>query len=282
MVHPAFDIRKNDLANSPADCQLLIEISAQAFNYILFSRSPDQLFLLRQYRIYTSSDKTYRDVLEEIISGDEVLQKYADKAIVVYNFPEANIVPSELFNNTVKSAATKLVYGNTDHHFIFDEEIGDQGMRNIYFVSKDLHSLCKEKFKGSKFWHLYTMILKSADALRHAGETSARVIFYNDKFIVTVYKDGALQLIQTFAYQTPEDAAYYLLLICKQFGINQYEFVLNISGLIDAQSPLYTELLKYFAHVNHEGVPATYGTNGLLDEYPSHYFSPLLKLSLCV
>lgn len=282
MVHPAFDISRNDLANTPDNCQLLIEISAQAFNYILFTRTPDQLFLLRQYRIYTSSEKTYRDVLEEIISGDEVLQKYSANAFIVYNFPEANIVPSEIFNNSIKAAATKLVYGNTDHHFIFDEKVGDQGMHNVYFISKDLHSLCREKFKGSSYWHLYTMILMSDNTTRDAGETAARVIFYNDKFIVAVYKQGMLQLIQTFAYQTPEDAAYYLLLICKQFEISQYDLVLNISGLIDAQSPLYTELLKYFAHVNHEGVPETYGTNGLLDEYPPHYFSPLLKLSLCV
>ena len=97
-----------------------------------------------------------------------------------------------------------------------------------------------------------------------------------------VYKAGELQLIQTFAYQTPEDAAYYLLLICKQFKIAQTDLVLKISGLIDAQSALYTELLKYFEHVQHEGIPAELSTAGILDEYPSHYFSPLLKMSLCV
>jgi hypothetical protein len=109
-----------------------------------------------------------------------------------------------------------------------------------------------------------------------------RVIFYNDKFIAAYFKAGQLQLMQTFCYQTPEDAAYYLLLICMQFGIQPQEMVLNISGLIDTQSALYTELLKYFSQVNYEGVPSSYTTNGLLEEFPSHYFSPLLKMSLCV
>ena len=281
MVHPAFDISNTDLANTPDDCQLLIEISAQAFNYILFTKSPDKLYLLRQYRIYTSGDKTNRDILEEIIAGDDILQKYAHRAIVVYNFPEANIVPAELYNHDLKQPVTRLSYGSVDHHFVFDEQVRDQNLHNIYFVSRDLHSLCREKFKGSQYWHLYTMVLlwPPGDA---PAENIARVVFYNDKFIAAVYKQGQLQLVQTFAYQTPEDAAYYLLLICKQFRINQRDLNLKISGLIDAQSALYTELLKYFEHVHSEGIPASYGTNGLLDEYPSHYFSPLLKMSLCV
>jgi hypothetical protein len=110
----------------------------------------------------------------------------------------------------------------------------------------------------------------------------ARVIFYNDKFITAFFIDGALQLLQTFSYQTPEDVSYYLLLISNQFNVKPSQINLNISGLIDTQSPLYGELTKYFEEVNYEGIPLSYGTNGILEEYPTHYFSPLLKMSLCV
>lgn len=280
MVQPAFDIRNESLENLPEESRLLIEISAQAFNYILFTRSPDQLLMLRQYRLYTTGDKNTRDLLEEIIAGDEMLQRYASRAIVVYNFPESNILPSSLVNAELRNSVSSLVYGSADHHFLFDEKIRDNDLHNIYTVSKDLHSLCREKFQGSQYWHLYTMLLLWP--AEQAQGSVTRVIFYNDKFVAAFFRNGKLQLLQTFSYQTPEDAAYYLLLICKQFEIQQQEMVLNISGLIDTQSALYTELLKYFVHVNYEEVPESYGTNGLLDEFPSHYFSPLLKMSLCV
>jgi hypothetical protein len=280
MVQPAFDIGNENLESLPAESRLLIEISAQAFNYILFTRSPDQLLMLRQYRLYTTGDKNTRDLLEEIIAGDELLQRFASRAIVVYNFPESSILPSSLFNTEIRNPISSLVYGNADHHFLFDEKIRDRELHNIYSISKDLHSLCREKFKGSQYWHLYTMLLLWPSD--QSQGCVSRVIFYNDKFIVALFRDGKLQLLQTFSYQTPEDAAYYLLLICRQFDIQQQEIVLNISGLIDTQSALYTELLKYFVNVNYEEVPESYGTNGLLDEFPSHYFSPLLKMSLCV
>jgi len=282
MVQPAFDIRNEEAGILPEDCQLLIEISAQTFNYILFTRNPDQLFMLRQYRIYTTADKNTRDVLEEIIAGDEVIRNFAHRATIVYNFPEAAILPSALAGTDLAGAVLNLLNGHADHHFIFDEEVRNSDMRNVYSVTRDLHSLCREKFNGGQFWHLYTMVLlSSGDSVQQQG-TCSRVIFYNDKFVVAVFREGRLQLIQTFNYNTPEDAAYYLLLICKQFGIPQEEMVLHLSGLIDTQSALYSELLKYFTDVKYDDIPENYGTNELLQEFPSHYFSPLLKMSLCV
>ena len=282
MVHPAFDIKRSDTDNLPADCRLLIEISAQSFNYILFTRSPDQLYILRQYRVYTSGDKNTRDILEEIISGDPLLTQFGHNPVIVYNFPDANLLPSEYFKTELKAPVTKLVYGDAETELIFDENVSDWNIHNVYTVSKDLHTLCREKFKGGQYWHLYTMILRWSKESELPQGNFARVIFYNDKFITAFFINGALQLMQTFSYQTPEDVSYYLLLICKQFNIPASQILLNISGLIDTQSPLYSELTKYFEQVNYEGPPSSYSTNGILEEYPPHYFSPMLKMSLCV
>lgn len=282
MIHPAFDIKRSDSHNLPGDCRLLIEISTQSFNYILYTRSPDQLFILRQYRIYTSGDKNTRDVLEEIISGDPLLAQFGHNASIVYNFADANLLPSEYYKSELKVPVTKLLYGDTESDLIFDEHVNDWNIHNVYTVSKDLHTLCREKFRSGQYWHLYTMILRwSRDNKMPAG-SFARVIFYNDKFVTAFFINGALQLLQTFSYQTPEDVSYYLLLICKQFSIPATQITLNISGLIDTQSPLYIELTKYFEEVHFEGIPSTYGTNGILEEFPSHYFSPMLNMSLCV
>lgn len=281
MIHPAFDIRREDVEHLPDDSRLLIELSGQSFNYILFTRSPEQLFILRQYPLYTSGDKNTRDILEEIISGDTVLQQYGSTAIIVYNFPDVNLVPEELFRSEIKSPVAKLLHGETAADLIFDEQVHDWNIHNIYAVSKDLHNLCKDKFRGGQYWHLYTMILKWSKQ-NEPGGTYARIIFYNDKFVTALFKDGAIQLLQTFSYQTPEDAAYYLLLVCRQFAIAPAQLALHISGLIDEQSALYSELIKYFEEVHYEGIPESYGTNGILEQYPAHYFSPLLKMSLCV
>lgn len=282
MVQPAFDIGTGDLSALPENSSLLIEISGQSFNYLVFTREPFHLHLLREYRMYTTGDKTSRDLLEEIISEDPVLGRFGANAVVVYNFPDATILPEEGFDVRLNGAITRLVYGDAESGFIFNEPIAGLDMHNVYCVSRDLHAICRDRFKGSQYWHIYTILLRWSQQNPFESPAGIRVIFYHDKFIAAFFVDGKLQLIQTFTYQTPEDAAYYLLLIAKQFEINPQQLVLHISGLIDSQSALYTELMKYFSELVYEGIPDTYSTNGLLQEFPPHYFSPLLRMSLCV
>jgi hypothetical protein len=277
MVQPAFDIGNPQ----PGEGYLLIEVSAQSLNYILYKKDPQQLLLLRQYRLYTTGDRSSRDLIDEVIDADTVFQQHADRALIVYNFPESSIVPSELYNDESRNSMTTLLYGDDSNDILFGEEVKGRDMHNAYRVPRDIHSLLKEKFKGGQYWHIYTLMLLCGNGQHPTKEKVIRTVFYHDKFIAAFYNNDQLQLIQTFNYQTPEDVAYYLLLVCKQFNFGQQDIALFVSGLIDSQSALYTELLKYFAYVQEEGLPGDMEINSMLEEFPAHYFSPLLKMSLC-
>ena len=103
-----------------------------------------------------------------------------------------------------------------------------------------------------------------------------------DQFLVVVFKDKAIQLLQSYTYQTPDDVSYYLLSICNRFQISQDKVTLIVSGLLDEQSRLFQELLKYFLHVQWDQLPDNVQMDAVFSPYPSHYFSPLLKMALCV
>lgn len=282
MVQPAFDIGIGDVTHLSGGEQLLIEVSGHSFNYILYSASPYRLHLLRQYRLYTTGDKNTRDVMEEIFADDELLRKYAAGAVVVYNFPEASLVPEGLYNDDIREPVVRLVSGQADGSHIFDEKVGNTGIYNIYSVSKELHAMFCEKLGNRPYTHIYTLFMKWSVAENPDHGPLTRVIFYSDRFIAAMFRNGQLLLTQTFMYQTPEDAAYYLLLMCRQWSVNPSEMRLLVSGLLDTQSALCTELMKYFGNVEYESLPPEYEPNPVLEEFPPHYFSPLLKMSLCV
>ncbi len=282
MVQPAFDIGELPVEDIPAGARLLLEVSDKSLNYILYTREPQQLLLLRQYRMYTSADRSVRDLLEEIISEDPVLEHYGGQATVVYNFPGSMLVPEQHYAPELNQALTRVGFGDTSADFVFHEPVAGAAIRNVYSVARDIHSLVKQKFSGSRYIHFYTtLLLWSQQPGEHTGSL-VRVVFYNDKFVAGFFRQGQLHLVQTFTYQTPEDVAYYLLMIGRQFGIPQQDMYLYVSGLIDSQSALYAELLKYFPQVHNEGIPESYDLKGLLNDYPAHYFSPLLNISLCV
>lgn len=281
MLQPAFNIGSADAAPGARSSHLLVELSAQSFNYILYAKDPFELLLLRQYRLYTTGDKSLRDLIEEVAEGDEVIRQHAGNAVFVYNFPEASIIPGHYYHPEINDSISRLMYGEDGSELVFREQIKDTDMHNVYRVPKEIHSMLKEKFTGSQYWHIYTLMLLSPDVKQHSTENNIHTVFYHDHFIAAYFANNGLQLIQTFHYQTPEDAAYYLLLICRQFNINQKDMSLTVSGLIDSQSALYAELLKYFPEVKEDGIPEEIKINGLLEEFPGHYFSPLLKMSLC-
>lgn len=281
MIQPAFNIGNTDHALEVTDGQVLVELSAQSLNFIFYKKDPGELLLLRQYRLYTSSEKSANDIIGEIIKGDPVLEKYAPNALIVYNFPESSIVPGKYAEPDFNGAVSSLIYGDDPNDFIFGEPVKDLGMCNVYRIPKAIHTLLKEKFPGCTFRHLYTMMLLAENKIQSDKSNTIRTVFYHDKFICSLFTGPSLQLLQTFNYQTPEDAAYYLLLVCKQFNIVVADMLLCVSGLIDSESSLYTELLKYFPDVTEEGVPDEIESHDLLKDYPVHYFSPLLKMSLC-
>jgi hypothetical protein len=109
-----------------------------------------------------------------------------------------------------------------------------------------------------------------------------KCIFYPEKFIVAFFSDKELQILQTYEYETPEDVSYYLLKICRQFDVAQQNLNVNVSGLIERDSVLYAELLKYFQHLECDHMPQLLETKGLLQDIPEHYFSPILKMAVCV
>jgi hypothetical protein len=54
-----------------------------------------------------------------------------------------------------------------------------------------------------------------------------------------------------------------------------------ISGYAEDDSALLTEVKKYFLHFHLDEVPQTF-SKGLFNPLPVHFFSPLLKMALCV
>jgi hypothetical protein len=103
--------------------------------------------------------------------------------------------------------------------------------------------------------------------------------FNTEYFIVLVKKNKQAQLVQTYSYKTPLDVVYYLLKICYEFQIKQPEVFVIVSGLIDKDSNMYTELHNYFLNLHFAQAPS-YSIPE--NDHPHHYFTSLYNLAACV
>jgi hypothetical protein len=88
--------------------------------------------------------------------------------------------------------------------------------------------------------------------------------------------------MQSFPYDIPEDVSYHLLNITDQFHLEAQDITIRVAGLIDTSSALYAELMKYFLLVEADARPEFFSYDAAFDEYPSHFFTPVFLLGLCV
>ena len=282
MIRPSFDIVSPQWnAEQQEDNYLVIEVSDRLFSFVLCDAAREHIYCLRQYDFDWHQKTSLSEQLDAIIDNDPYLQGRVKDVTVVYNYEESNLVPEGYFNLGLNKTLTELVFGKAKKGLVISEKINNWSVYNVYRIPREVHTKMQQRFSAGRYWHYYSLLLTSYNPQEGAAPVCT-VIFYADRFICFIDNAGKLQLIQTWIYQTPEDVSYYLLAICSRYGYNQETIHLKVGGLIDEQSALYTELLKYFLEVSLVTIPASMENNELLREYPQHYFSPLLTIASCV
>ncbi|MBO9633388.1 MAG: DUF3822 family protein [Chitinophagaceae bacterium] len=282
MLKATFDIIPDSIASENLQNNLLLmEVSDQIFCYVLYSRESRRFLGFRQYNLDFIPGKSPLEALSEILSGDEHLQHHFAEAYLVYHYTDSNLLPEKYFTIDLNKPITEVVYGNARKGLLLNDKVEGWGLYNIYRIPREVHSLLQQKFSAGKYWHYNTLLLSGIDQETIEGDM-IKVVIAADKFAVVVFKNKQLQLAQSYHYQTPEDVSFQLLALALQFGIDQETASLRVSGLMDEQSILYQELLKYFNQLEWEQLPVETSTEEGFSDFPAHYFSPLLKMALCV
>jgi uncharacterized protein DUF3822 len=283
MQKPAFQIQVADITDADLlQSRLLVEVNPNAFTYVLLNQRNMSPVVVKYFQLDHAGDRPLTEILREILQEDELLRRPVKETLLVYNFPESSLVPEPLFSMDTNKEIIEVIHGNLNKGLILTEKIPWWEFFNVYRISQDVHQLLQQQFTAGKYWHYYSLLLKSYKMFDSADLTDCiKVIFYSDKMIALVIREGKIQLIQTFPYQDTKDVAYHLLNCCHQLGMDPESVRLLVGGLIDKQSALSTELHKYFLQIYFEQIDESIKVTDELKELPLHYFSSILKMAVC-
>jgi len=283
MHKPAFTIEASGISDEDLlQCRLLVEVNPNAFTYVLLNQRNMSPLVVKYFQLEHNKENPLTDLLQDILDGDELLKRPVKETLLVYNFPESSLVPEAVFTMDTNREIIDTLHGNLQKGLILTEKIPWWELFNVYRVSPDLHQLLQQNFSAGKYWHYYSLLLKSYKMFDSTdNETCIKVIFYSDKMVALAVRDGQPVLIQTFHYHDTKDVAYHLLNCCNQLGLDQEGVRLLVGGLIDRQSALSTELHKYFLKIQFEEIDESIKVTDELKELPLHYFSSILKMAVC-
>lgn len=214
--------------------------------------------------------------LDELFSANPDLNTTFFEVLVCYDYPRQTMVPSEYYRVDDAAVLLQAMCGNTSDASIVSELVTGGKMYNVYAVPKDIYEWMNRKFPAGKYWHHYSVAIKSIAGADASGSIS--IDLGTDNFSLVAGKSDSFLLAQNFSYSTPADVMYYLLKVCQQFNLTQQDVKLVLSGLIEKDSALYKVLHQYF--LNLEFRNALWNMDN--SEYPAHFFTSLNDLALCV
>lgn len=203
------------------------------------------------------------------------LQDYSFASVVACAaFPQALLYPIKYFKRDY--SALQLVYDLPAQAYFYDT-IAEWQMVNAYAVPERVYDSLTDAFSKVQFLHCYTPAIKIYNG--YVADNQLAVHFNGPYFQVLLKKDLSVHLAQTYSYQSPADVVYYLLKICLEFGLSQQEVFLILSGLVEKDSSIYTELQQYFINIHFTQQPEISLPK---NPHPHYFFTSIYNLAACV
>lgn len=280
---PAADLRLMDASLSEAvanGCHLACAVHSRGIDFAA----------LDLHRSRYLAIESFRGIQTEVAQQLEA----ALQASTLANFSWQSVsvalagVPFTLLPNALYSAGCELDVLRFNHPLPADaqaasDRIEDLELRVIYQLPAALQQTFATRFPGVQFVHGSTALLSGL--LQVANRTKGQQVFVNVRsqhIDLTVLSGDTLLFHNAFAWQVPEDLAYYTLYTLEQLGLNSATIPVYLTGEVKMDSPVYRLLKNYLGKLDFQAVAASPALSASLSSAPKHYFFNLLNQYLCV
>jgi Protein of unknown function (DUF3822) len=253
---------------------LSVRLGKHHFGFAISNQHTNELLQLSWYVL----DETGRHELDEVYMKHPELRNSFERVMVGYDHPRSILVPHGSCTENDPGLMLEAMYGGNGTHTIITESIPGWQLQNIYAVPGQIQDWLIRHFPSAHYRHNYSVGIKQINSTD--SEDSLLVDFRSNDFTLVASKAGNLLLVQTFSYATPTDVIYYLVKVCQELAFTQETVTLALSGLIEEESNLYTELNKYFLHIRFRDSSWQIQA-GREQAYPAHFFTSLNDLALC-
>ncbi|MBV9986669.1 MAG: DUF3822 family protein [Chitinophagaceae bacterium] len=266
----------SDTLNEPETGRLTLEIGQRQLACMVRKpgqKTPDgfELFDIED------EDMEPADLFSSIQSGSRILTRGYPNTRCYYNTPEALIMPAAKFSPAAAEDFLSLVFGESQEADTRHDRLpGD--LVTIYRVPKSLHELVGRNFVLYQPHHSFSGLLEQVIARKDLPSHYLKLQFYAHHFILLYMKQGQLQLIRSFSYQSPQDVLYHLSNMAQQFHIPAAEALIEVSGMLEADGISQKQLHALFGHVQFDSIAGDEAFLSATALYPAYYFTPAYNL----
>ena len=271
----AFEILPETI--EPENCTLTCELTPDSFSYAIRNDEENKIVSVGVYQYEKTRLQTgFPIALQILFHQHKMFSEKFKKSCLIYSVPRNVLIPFMMYNSQKNAEVLNLVHGDLCMgETILNDIIPGQDLYNTYSVSKALNDTVLHQFPAIRGIHQFSAILKKVNS----GSDKMTAIFYHEKVVVILFKDGKFQLLNSYFYRTPEDVVYILLNICRQFDAP--DIPLEATGFIEENSALFKSIYNYFSTVELVKPLVEYQYEEGIAQYPVHFFNHLFEFDVC-
>ena len=246
----------------------------------LICNQQQQVLALRSYQL---TDLPAKKPLKQLLIEDSIIrEKFRSVRVGVFS-PRFSLLPETLFEISETDSYLGLTNTLLRNDKVMYDEMNSLKMANIYAFEEPFVQDVREHFPSAEFYHISTGLIKNF--VDNFDSSNSKNIFLNiyDHFVmITVVEDSKLLFHNIFSFKASPDCLYYVLLVCKQLGLNPLKSPLHIVGDLVDESEIYKLLHKYIKTIHFVNRPNYYLFGEKLQEnLPKNFFFDLFSLKLC-
>ncbi len=144
----------------------------------------------------------------------------------------------------------------------------------VYEIAGLVNAALQNFSSHIKFKHPLSGLLNQVSVMLKPLSDAALCNVHQNAFDIVLWKNGKIQLINSYQMTTPEDAVYFLQLAMQQYELNPNKNQLFVSGEVIQQSLFFTTLSKFFRNIEFAN-RATMQQQGVFKNILAHRFLTL-------
>ena len=238
--------------------------------------------LVYEYELFQLDEKLTPSILSEYILNKDYNSKFFQSVSFIHNSKEFVLIPAEFHKPELNKNIIETLYGDLLDFELFQDEIDRLNIINLFGVDEPIFQEINHLFPLAINTHINSIYLKSIFSQRKILQSQTiKLYFYPLYFNVAIIKDGQLQIVQSFYYETTDDAIFFLLTLIDQFNLDVDIVDIQVGGIIEEDSALYNELKRQFQYIDLDMNTATKIVSHEPPAQPLHYFTPLFLSATC-
>jgi len=266
--------------NATENYDLTVEISEEGLTMAILDLLRGKYVMLRHYGFPDQGTDAIKSI-NDIVSSDDFLRKHYSKVIVITPELRSTIVPSPLFDPSLKNEYFNFNLTDSDITDVFSNTLSNPGASVLFSPLPGLSEILSATWPGVNPWHhIKPLLCHSFTSCRSSDDRYVHLHLEKSFITIIVIEKQKLLFCNNFKCSTPGDIGYYLFNVFDKIAMKNGD-LLNVSGAIEPYGELHLSILNFTESIKFASPQMRYSLSYVFSELPLYRWLNLFTASSC-